>query len=184
MPRSYQELLVILFCVFSLFILGATFPARSQKEICTANLKNIYSMTISYQEDYGSLPPVITRVKPYWKFWYKNLRKYTESDLIFCCPADKRNAFMFKKQSPLFSTKQIKVPSYGMNYFLGGKPGALPFSLKKIKNPAQIILYGESKIPYMRPPQFIHKYAAFRHNHKLIIFLPTDMLKLSEKINY
>lgn len=183
MPHSYQELIVILFCIFSLFIIGAGFSARSPKDICAVNIKNIYSMTISYQQDYGSLPPVITRIKPYWKFWYENLRKYTESDLVFCCPADKRNSFMFEKQSPLFNTKRIKVPSYGMNYFLGGKPGSRPFKIKNIKKPDKLFFMEKVKylICALLSSQINMPHSGM--NEEPIIFLPTAILNLSKRIN-
>ena len=126
--KNIRELVLILLSAGILMLVMGSAGESAKRTRCMGNLKKLYGMTLSYENDHGGLPPVTIPAKPLWKFWSHCLRPYSTDKLDFCCPADKRNEYMFKPESPLFCPVVQSAASYGMNYFLtarsAGRAGA------------------------------------------------------------
>ena len=100
--KNIRELVLILLSAGILMLVMGSAGESAKRTRCMGNLKKLYGMTLSYENDHGGLPPVTIPAKPLWKFWSHCLRPYSTDKLDFCCPADKRNEYMFKPESPLF----------------------------------------------------------------------------------
>lgn len=176
--KNIRELVLILLSAGILMLVMGSAGESAKRTRCMGSLKKLYGMTLSYENDHGGLPPVTIPAKPLWKFWSHCLRPYSTDKLDFCCPADKRNEYMFKPESPLFCPVVQSAASYGMNYFLtarsAGRAGAPEPRLRFLKNPAGVVLFGDSRGPYMLPPRFWQHEKDFRHENERANFVFAD----------
>jgi prepilin-type processing-associated H-X9-DG protein len=177
--RHCRELLwVLVISALLFFTLAAGSLNQTRQAQCAGNLRQLYQMILAYEEDHGGIPPVTIPMKPLWKFWSDCLRPYSKDPLVFVCPADPRNAYMFEKQSPLFSHSVQKAASYGMNWFLkdsvSKKHGAPSPKLQFLSNPAQIVLFADSKGPYLMPERYWEFEKDFRHGDNQANFAFAD----------
>ncbi len=177
--RHYQELLWVLFMAAVLFFtLAAGSLNRTRQTQCADNLRQLHQMILAYEEDHGGIPPVTIPMKPLWKFWSHCLKPYSKDPLVFVCPADARNAYMFEKHSPLFSHNVQKAASYGMNWFLADnaarKKGAPAPKLQFLSKPAQTVLFADSKGPYLMPERYWEFEKDFRHGDNQANFAFAD----------
>jgi prepilin-type processing-associated H-X9-DG protein len=152
--RDCKELLVLMLFTAGLFLTGATTMSRklAQQALCADHLRKIYKFNVSYQNDYGVLPPVWVPTKPLWTFWISYLRPYSSSDKVFCCPSDPRVQLIFDDKDPLFSFKRTKVSSYAMNERLNSWKKNGRISLTMLKYPNRFIFFGDGICGVLRLP--------------------------------
>jgi prepilin-type processing-associated H-X9-DG protein len=153
--RNYKELAALVMVLAVLLTMGfvATSGRIAKQTLCADHLRRIYAKNVSYQNDHGRLPPVWVEGRP-WRFWSDHLRSYTDSDRIFCCPADPRVALMFQGNDPLFSFERISRTSYGMNARLNTQRPGISVTLSSLRHPNVFIFYGDGT-RFLRMPNEI-----------------------------
>ena len=168
--RDFRELLLI-FAVGAvvLLLMGAALPGYRKNDLrCRSNLQNLYKLTVQYEADHGRTPPPVVPKRPV--FYDSFLRPYTTDKLIFACPADPRNAFLYEEESPLFAAPPQCVASYGMNFFftddMAKRAGVEPPALKKVDSPRRMVLFGDCLIPYMKMSWFWDESKAYAPRHQ------------------
>ena len=165
--RNYRELLCVLAAgSVMLLCLGATVSKSKTHELrCQDNLRRLHALTAQYDAEYGRTPPPVVKGKPI--FFDSFLRPLTQDRLTFACPADPRNAYLYEPDTPLFPAPPQVVASYGMNFFFTDEAAARanirPPSLKNVRTPSRMVLFGDCTIPYMKMPWFWEKAYDPRH---------------------
>lgn len=162
-------LTVAVLAVVVILCVGAASPAYRDKDLrCRSNLQKIYQLTCQYESDYGRTPPPVVPKRPV--FYDSFLRKYTNDKLIFACPSDARNAYMYEEETPLFPAPPQCVASYGMNFYftdaMAARAGIDPPALKKVRDPRRMVVYGDCLIPYMKMMWFWDETKAFAPRHQ------------------
>ena len=162
--QGYKELLLISFILSGLFLLFSAGINRKVAERiqCADHLRSIYKLNVLYQNDHGILPPVWVPTKPQWKFWTNYLRKYIDSDTIFCCPADPQGKLFLDNRDPLFSFKRCKRSSYGMNERLPHNFGKKGMTLAELEYPCSFIFFGDGICGVLRIPTMPGKLRHFQ----------------------
>ena len=155
--RTYKELLLCIpVLAMLLFLFTAAAPRKDAKQaLCADNLRKILNLMQSYADTHGVMPPVWVQEKPLWRFWHNFLDPYFNSRTFAACPSDVRNAHMYAEaEDPLVpQLRCCSASSYGMNEFMHTYNNKRRATMNNFQNPEKLIIFGDSKTPYLQPVQ-------------------------------
>lgn len=178
--KNFRELVIVCAASAALLIMtiAATDTATAKSAVCQNNLRTLFGVIQQYQTDHGVLPPVIVQQKPRWQFWGNYIAPYITDEKIQACPEDPRNASMFdRNRSPLLPAPRRAADSYGMNYFLTAhyaRRKGKTANLANLSKPADTILLGDCKGPYMLPERYWQEERAMRHAEETANYVFAD----------
>ena len=170
--RNYRELLIVLALLAVVAVMAIPVVSEANHDahaaVCQRHLTALYQATLQYQEETGVLPYVELKTKPLWKWWSELIRPYIDSSLSMSCPADPRAADFFRKvQSPLYIPPSPL--SFGMNWWLRegcAKKCGAKTRLDGLSRPQEVVLFADSKGPYLMPERFWTYEKAMRHDNE------------------
>jgi hypothetical protein len=156
--RTYKELFL---CIPVLALLCLLFTAAAPRKdakqaLCADNLRQILKLMQNYADTHGVMPPVWTQQKPLWRFWESYIDPYYSSRTFAACPSDVRNAHMYTEvEDPLVpQLRCTSASSYGMNEFMHTyNSKTRRATMHNFANPEKLIIFGDSKTPYLQPVQ-------------------------------
>ena len=131
-------------------------------------------MTCEYAEaNDGMIMPAVIKTFPAWTFWPSFIIRYTESPVVFYCPANiNAERFFVEEKDPLEPMIYDPVAqSHGINYHLA--PEAKSIRMSDIKDTSYLIAFGDCLMPYLRATEccWNEDYAPRHENRSNFIFM-------------